>query len=229
MKDTNEGVSQQAWEGVAASLRMQLEAFLLPLLVAMDERIDKRLVRTLVLLVGAIIELRHPGNGLVLSELGGYLLGPEQAPAGTKRISNLLRSDKWHFGLIERFFWQEGDRRVRALHNSGEAAVVVWDESVLEKPESRKLEGLCAVRSSKAKRLTQVKPGFYTPPGRPIFVPGMNWVGLLVMGMTGAPVVAAMRWWTTRGQLSSDRRSEEAQLLHSAFPSVEPVRNFVCE
>jgi hypothetical protein len=217
MKDTNEGVSQQAWEGVAASLRLQLEAFLLPLLVALDERIDKRLVRTLVLLVGAIIELRHPGNGLVLSELGGYLLGPEQAPAGTKRISNLLRSDKWHSGIIERFFWQEGDRRVSALHNSDEAVVVVWDESVVEKPESRKLEGLCAVRSSKAKRLTQVKPGFYTPPGRPIFVPGMNWVGLLVMGMTGAPVVAAMRWWTTRGQLGSDRRSEETKLLYTAF------------
>jgi len=139
MKDTNEEVSNQAWAGIAGSLRGQLEAYLLPLLVAMDEHIDKRLVRTVVLLVGAIIELRHPGNGLVLSELGGYILGPGQAPAGTKRISNLLRSNKWHYGLIDRFFWQEGDRRVTALHNSGEAAVVVWDESVIEKPESSKI------------------------------------------------------------------------------------------
>lgn len=180
MKDTKEGVSNQAWEGIAASLREQLEAFLLPLLVMMDDRIDKRLVRTLVLLVGAIIELRHPGQGLVISELGGYVLGPGQGPAGTKRISNLLRSPKWHSGLIDRFLWQEGDRRVAALHNGHEAALVIWDESVLEKPESSKIEGLCAVRSSQAKRLTHVKPGFYTPPGRPIFVPGMNWVGLLV-------------------------------------------------
>jgi hypothetical protein len=100
---------------------------------------------------------------------------------------------------------------VAALHNSGETAVVVWDESVLEKPESRKIEGLCAVRSSKAKRLPQVKPGYYTPLGRPIFVPGMNWVGLLVMGMTGAPVVAAMRWWTTRGKLMSERPQRRDQ------------------
>lgn len=217
MKDTNERLRDQEWAGIASSLRQELEEFLLPLLVALDERIDKRLVRTLVLLVEAIIELRHPGQGLLLSELGGYLLGPEQAPAGTKRISNLLRSGKWHWGLIERFFWQAGDRRVAALQHSRETAVVVWDESALEKPESRQLEGLCAVRSSKAKRLTQVKPGFYTPPGRPIFVPGMHWVSLLVMGMTGAPVVAAMRWWTTRGPCASDRRSEEAKLLCSAF------------
>lgn len=217
MQDNREEISEQAWAGIAAGLRGQLEAFLTPLLVALDVRIDKRLVRTLVLLVGTIITLRHPGNGLVLSELGGYLLGPEQAPAGTKRISNLLRSAKWHYGLIDRFFWQEGDRRVGALHNSGETAIVVWDESVLEKPESSQLEGLCPVRSSKAKRLTHVKPGFYTPPTRPIFVPGMNWVGLLVLGITGAPVVAAMRWWTTRGELASDRRREETQLLHSAY------------
>lgn len=217
MKDSSEGVDKQAWEGISASLRQQLEGYVMPLLVALDAQIDKRLVRTVVLVIGAIIKLRHPGNGLVLSELGGYLLGPEQAPAGTKRISNLLRSKKWHFGVIDRFFWQEGDRRVAALDGSGEEALVVWDESVLEKPESSKLEGLCAVRSSKAKRLTHVKPGYYNPPGRPIFVPGMNWVGLLVMGMTGAPTVAAMRWWTTRGELASDRRAEEIKLLRSAF------------
>lgn len=217
MKDNSESVDKQAWERISASLRQQLEGYVKPLLVALDAQIDSRLVRTVVLVIGAIIKLRHPGNGLVLSELGGYLLGPEQAPAGTKRISNLLRSKKWHFGMIERFFWQEGDRRVVALHSSGEEALVVWDESVLEKPESRKLEGLCAVRSSKAKRLTHVKPGYYNPPRRPLFVPGMNWVGLLVMGMTGAPTVAAMRWWTTRGKLASDRRTEETKLLRSAF------------
>lgn len=217
MKDTNEAVGEQEWAGIAASLRVQLESYLQPLLAALDARIDKRLVRTVVLLIGAIIELRHPGNGLLLSELGGYILGPGQAPAGTKRISNLLRSNKWHYGLIERYLWQEGDRRVAALHGSSEEALVIWDESVIEKPESGKLEGLCAVRSSKAKRLTHVKPGFYTPPGRPIFVPGMNWVGLLVIGMTGAPVVAAMRWWTTRGKLTSDRRTEETKLLRSVF------------
>ncbi len=50
------------------------------------------------------------------------------------------------------------------------------------------------LRSAKARRLTRIKPGFYTPPGgRPVFVPGMQWLSLIVMGMKGAPTLAAMR------------------------------------
>jgi hypothetical protein len=53
--------------------------------------------------------------------------------------------------------------------------LLLWDESVLEKPESIQLEGLCAVRSSKAPRITRIKPGYYNPPGGPpICVPGMR-------------------------------------------------------
>src|SRR3989441_9238254 len=43
----------------------------------------------------------------------------------------------------------------------------IWESSEWEKPESLKVEGLCAVRSSKARRLTHIKPGYYTPPSRP--------------------------------------------------------------
>jgi hypothetical protein len=32
---------------------------------------------------------------LILTELGGYLLSPDQAPAGTKRISNLIHAADW--------------------------------------------------------------------------------------------------------------------------------------
>ena len=39
-----------------------------------------------------IVMHRHRNHGLLLSELGGYLMGAEQAPAGTKRISNLIHS-----------------------------------------------------------------------------------------------------------------------------------------
>jgi len=217
MNNSEERVGEQAWNGIAAALHAEVKAFLGPLLKVLDAHIDKRLVRTVVLVVEAIIELRHSSHGLLLSELGGYILNAEQGPAGTKRLSNLLRSPKWHYGLIEQFLWQSGDRRVSALVASHEEALVVWDESVWEKPESKQSEGLCAVRSSKAKRLTHVKPGFYNPPGRPIFVPGMNWVSLLVLGMGGPPVVAAMRWWTTRGPRTSDRRSEENKLLAVAY------------
>lgn len=47
-----------------------------------------------------------------------------------------------------------------------------------EKPESLKSEGLGPVPSSQAKRLTHVKPGYYSPPGRPICVPGLTLGGL---------------------------------------------------
>lgn len=213
MKANKKPEKGQEWGEVSVELQRRLVNFLGVFLRELDERIDQRLVRTLVLTIGALIELRHPGCGLRLSELGGYILTPAQAPAGTKRLSNLLRSPKWHYGLIERFLWGQGDARIAALQAQGAEALVVWDESVLEKAESRTLEGLCAVRSSVARQLKRIKPGFYNPPSKPLFVPGMNWAGLLVMGITGAPTVAAMRWWSTRGVGSSDKRTEEGKLL----------------
>ena len=60
----------------------------------------------------------------------------------------------------------------------------IWDESVLEKSESLKAEGICAVRSSKAACLKRIKPGYYNPPtDRLIFVPGFNWLQILVTGL----------------------------------------------
>lgn len=195
-------------------LGQRLSDFLSPLLNTLDERLDKRLVRTLLRLVLVIVQFRHNGNGLVLSELGGYLLSPDQAPAGTKRISNLLRSPKWHYGLLEKFLWKQGDATVAHLADAEKEVLCLWDESVLEKPESIAIEGLSAVRSSVARRLKRIKPGYFNPPsGRPIFVPGMNWVMLMVTGMKTRPTLAAMRWWTTRGPLRSSRRAEEQHLL----------------
>lgn len=192
----------------------RLAAFVEPLLIELDEQIDKRLVRTFYKTLQVIVSFRNQTHGLLLSELGGYILTPDRAPAGTKRISNLLRSAKWTHELIERFLWGLAQQQLAALEEAGEEALLAWDESVLEKPESIAIEGLCAVRSSKARRLKRIKPGYFNPPGgRPIFVPGMNWVALMVMGFKDVPVVAAMRWWTTRGKFASDRRTEEAALL----------------
>jgi hypothetical protein len=85
---------------------------------------------------------------------------------------------------------------------------------VLEKPETIKNDDLCAVRSSKARRLKRIRPGFFNPPGgRPICVPGLHWLGLLVLGRRGAPTVAAMRWWTKRGARASDQQTELRGLL----------------
>jgi hypothetical protein len=132
---------------------------------------------------------------LLLSELGAYLLTPEQAPAGTKRLSNLLRSERWTASLLAEWLWQQADMRFQELRRAGEDVLLVWDGSVLEKPETIKNDDLCAVRSSKARRMGRIRPGFFNPPGaRPICVPGLNWLGLLMLGRSGAPTVAAMRW-----------------------------------
>jgi hypothetical protein len=92
------------------------------------------------------------------------------------------------------------EQRVNELVEAEEEILAIWDESVLEKAESLKLEGLCAVRSSKASRLKRIKLGFFNPPsGRLIFVPGLNRLGILIMGCSGPPTLAAMHWWSSRG------------------------------
>jgi hypothetical protein len=192
----------------------QLVKLVWPVLVKLNERLDRRLVSTFLGLVMAIIMHRHRNNGLLLSELGGYLLGAEHGRAGTKRISNLVHSERWEAGLIEDYFWQAGIQRVEELWAQGERPLVIWDESVLEKPESLQAEGLCAVRSSKAVRLKRIKPGFFNPPGgRPVFVPGFHWLKVLVLGQKGNPTLAHMRWWTTRGEQQSQKRTEEGAVL----------------
>jgi hypothetical protein len=92
MDDALLATGAQASPQVAAALRQRLVTFLFPLSLALDEEIDRRLVCTFVATVEAMIRWRNRAHGLLLSELGGYLLAPEHALAGTKRLSNLLRS-----------------------------------------------------------------------------------------------------------------------------------------
>lgn len=199
----------------SAWLEYHLYEFLKPMLWSLNKRIDRRLVNTFMGLLMAIIMHRHRNHGLLLSELGGYMLGPERCRAGTKRISNLLHSKKWKAKLISRYLWQRGTERVEELQTQGELPLVIWDESVLEKPESLEAERLCAVRSSKAQRLKRIKPGYFNPPGgRPIiFVPGFNWLQILVIGRKGPPTLTHFRWWTTRGEHKSTKREKEERVL----------------
>ena len=74
---------------MAHGLGVQLASFLFPLLVQLDAVLDKRLVRTFLATIQVIITFRDRANGLLLSELGGYLETPDKAPAGTKRRSRL--------------------------------------------------------------------------------------------------------------------------------------------
>jgi len=203
--------------GISDHLRELLRAFLSPLHPLLDAHLDLRLVRTFERLLEVLILFRHRSHGLLLSELGAFLLSPERAPAGTKRLSNLLRSTKWEAELIARFLWEAGVARVTALQADGQEPLLLWDESVLEKPESIRTEGLGSVRSSKAARLKRIKPGYYHPPGGPpVFVPGIHWLSLLVVGLTGAPTVALMRWWSNRSSgtvEAEDPRALRRQLL----------------
>ncbi|GLV55871.1 hypothetical protein KDH_27150 [Dictyobacter sp. S3.2.2.5] len=74
---------------MAEGLYADLARFLTPLLIEIDTRIDKRLVRTMLQTVMVILTFRDRVNGLLLSEMGGYLETPDRAPAGTKRLSRL--------------------------------------------------------------------------------------------------------------------------------------------
>ncbi|HEY1350945.1 MAG TPA: hypothetical protein VGF67_15105 [Ktedonobacteraceae bacterium] len=122
-----------------------LEAFLMPLLRVLDEALDKRLVRTCVQCLVAIIRGRNNAQVLWLSELGSYLdgYGAEacSAAAGTKRVGKLLRSVKWTADLIEPSLLKKADEEVQKLKGRKQRIVCIWDDSVVEKAESEKGEG----------------------------------------------------------------------------------------
>lgn len=192
---------------------LKVERYLSGLLVTLDSVLDKRLVRTFFDLFVSIIRHRNRSFGLVLSELGAYVLSPQQAPAGTKRISNLLRSKKWDHGFIMEFLLGRARKRAEELNAAGETLLLLWDDSVVEKPESWYAQGLCSVTSSKGKRLTKIKSGYYTPPKAHICVPGFQWSAVLMTTLKALPSVVCMRWWTTRGVFQTDKKSQFIQML----------------
>lgn len=70
---------------------MRLSQFIEPLVLSLDALMDSRLVRTLEATVVAIIRHRHRQNGLLLSELGEYLAGPDHATHGRTERDGLFR------------------------------------------------------------------------------------------------------------------------------------------
>ncbi|MFN2153302.1 MAG: hypothetical protein ACK2T5_16995 [Anaerolineales bacterium] len=213
-KHTQTRAKGQGYRAYSAYLGDRVYQFLRSLLVELDANLGRRLVETFQELVMVLIIHRHRNQGLLLSELGGYLLPPAHAPASTKRISNLLRSPNWDCEMIEQFLWQQADRRVAELSDRGKTVLTIWGESILEKAQSLHLERLCTQRSTKAVRLKRIKPGYFNPPaGRPIFVPGYHWLQILVCGMPGPPNLAHRRFWTTQGGCQSSKRDEEREIL----------------
>ncbi|WP_201379395.1 hypothetical protein [Ktedonobacter sp. SOSP1-85] len=210
----------QVWafdpELMSEALLRLLAKHLMPLLLQLDAQLDKRLVRTFARLVQTIITFRDRVNALLLTELGEHLGSAQQTPAAVKRISHLLRSPKWSSSLIREYLLQRAHERLEQWEAQQLIALLVWDSSQQEKAESIHNEEYCAVRSTKAARLKRIKKGFYTPPSGPVFVPGLHWEGVLLVGLStrqDPPQVAAMRWWTSRGVHASFQRDEQGKLL----------------
>src|SRR6266853_6800618 len=150
-------------EDLSHRLGMHLFRFLEPLVHELDVTVDKRPLRTLVQTVEAIVSFRDRTHGLLLSELGDYMDGLGRG-GGTKRLSTLIHHQGWKAQQIEEFLLWRADSQLDRWEAQGEDGLLIWDATVLEKPESLSAEGLCAVRSSKALRLTRVKKGYYHPP-----------------------------------------------------------------
>ncbi len=180
----------------AAAVQRALRQFLRPLLTRLAGQMDVRLVRTLRDAVEAIVRVRNRPQELWLTELGALLLGAARAPAGVKRLSRLLHAAGWTPDDLEQGLLEQADALL-ARQPVGEALVIL-DESVAEKPESLRAEGLCRVRSSKSRRLARPRRGFGggPPPARPITVPGIHWLAATLTGLSGATLLACCRWWS---------------------------------
>ena len=76
-------------------LLQRIKIFLAPFTEYLTMQMDIRLVRTFHDAFVGILLHRDRANCLLLSELGGYILGFLHASSGTKRLSNLFRSEKW--------------------------------------------------------------------------------------------------------------------------------------
>lgn len=212
-KDTQE--REEKISRISLFFHERLQGYLEPLLLLLDQYLDRRLVQTFALLTEAILRFRHRNHGLLLSELGAYILSADKAPAGTKRISNLLRSGKWADDLLGDWLRQKAKETMQEW--PVQPLLLHWDESVVEKPESIKSEGLSPVRSSKAKRLVRIKAGYFNPPlQRPIHVPGFHWLGLLLMGLHTKPCLYMQQWWSTRMEDSPDAATVKLKCLKQA-------------
>jgi hypothetical protein len=181
-----------AGSDLADALSDRCVRFLHPYLVHLDARLDARLVRTVASTVIALIRHRDRPLALLLSELGAILAGPTHAPAGTKRLANLLHSRRWEAATVTEELLTQGQAAVTAAAAQVPEgrALCILDGSVVEKPESAQAEGLAPVRSAKARRLARPRPklgpGYWRgKPGGPIVVPGWQWLAALITPWAG--------------------------------------------
>src|SRR2546421_1044596 len=189
----------------------QLARYLRPYQERLDAYVDRRVVGNLMATVGAIVQSRC---ALTTSELGSAICGPAHAEAGTQRLQYALHHQGWEAEVIEEVLWDQAEQRRQQIEQCGETALCIWDSSVIEKPESEKLEGLGPVRSSKARRLGRSRKDLYNQPSRiPVRVRGYEWESLLLVGADGIPQVVAMRWWQREKGVPGQQREQQERFL----------------
>lgn len=197
--------------------------YLEPIMGELSQQIDKRLTYTFFDTFFGILSHRDQINGLLLSELGGYINGPEHAPAGTKRLSNLLACEGWDDKLLQDQLLKKNQQRLSKKGEEGKRWLLHWDDSVIEKPESFRTEGLCAVVSSKASRLTRIKPGYYKKIGR-ISVPGYEWSACVLSSLQDPPAICLMNWWTKRGKHAEQKDNILYRMLQSSSEMIKQTQ-----
>jgi hypothetical protein len=192
----------------------QLAQYLKPYQERLDAYLDRRVVGNLSATVGAIVQSRCE---LTTSELGSAICGPAHAEAGPQRLQYGLHHPGWEAEVIEEVLWQEAEHSRQLMQQRGEMALCIWESSVVEKPESEKLEGLGTLRSSRVRRLARSRKGLYNQPSRmPVSVRGYEWESLLLVGAKGIPQVVAMRWWERHKGVPG----QQGKLQHSLLSQV---------
>lgn len=123
----------------------------------------------------------------------------------------------------------DAEKEVERLRSLGKKILCIWDDSVLEKPESRKIEGMCPVLSSKGKRLARSIRGviFNRPALIPIRVMGMHWTAALIAGLEETPKIAVMNWWTTKGDYEVKLREQQEKTLRICVKRWGPLLTHV--
>src|SRR5436309_6600871 len=189
----------------------QLAPYLAPYHERLDAYLDRRVVGNLTATVAAIVQTR---TEVTTSALVSASCEPAHTEAGTQRLQRALHHQGWEAEVIEEVLWQEAEKSRQQMQQQGETPLCIWDSSVLEKPESEKLEGLGAVRSSRVRRLARSRKGLFNQPsGMPVRVRGFEWESLLLLGSSGVPQVVAMKWWSRQKGVPGHQRQQQLVLL----------------
>lgn len=191
----------------------QLETYLTPYSERLDAYLDRRVVGNVTATVAGIVQTR---SELTMSELGSAICRLAHAEAGIQRLQRALHHQGWESKVLEEVLWEQAEYRRKEMEQQRETPLCIWDSSVLEKPESTKLEGLGAVHSSRVRRLARTRPGVFNRPSIPVSVRGFEWESLLLVGKAGRPQVVAMAWWGREKGVLGQQQQQQQRLLSQA-------------